>query len=223
MTTTSEVTAPSTGTSLRTRSDPKYSPARRAAPRAPAGTDVRGKPAAARSSSIAANSASMSGASSRIATARLASSPWSGWTSSPARPASTAERSRWTSGSTALSPSFRPNMSGSLIARPPQLLDHAVKPRAGVRLARADDARDLAVGQARKELERNELALARRQLRHRAAKRRTAQRHIGRLVRPGLVGIGLDGHLGDPRAPAQLVERRVARDAEQPRAWRPSP
>ena len=109
----------------------------------------------------------------------------------------------------------------SLIAGPPQLLDHSVQPGAGVRLRDPDHRGDLGVGEPGEELERHQLALAGRQLGDRGAERRSADRHLGALL--GADRRLVDG-LGDQRrlapAPAQLVERRVAGDPEQPGAPR---
>jgi hypothetical protein len=88
---------------------------------------------------------------------------------------------------------------------------------ARVGLARADHRRNLGIGQAGEELEADELALAGVEARHRLAQRGPAQRQLGRLLGGGgteVLGIGRE--LGDPPPPAQLVERGVAGDPEDP-------
>ena len=76
-------------------------------------------------------------------------------------------------------------------------------------------------GEPGEELERHQLALAWRQRGERRPQRRAADRHLGALVGRDR---GLVDGLGDQRrlaaAAAQLVERRVAGDPEQPGAPR---
>src|SRR4051794_8488347 len=171
----------------------------------------RGKPPAAHSSSFAAKSDSGAGASARMFPARSARSSRSGATSRPTSPASTAASSRSTSGSSGMSWS-------RLIAGPPQLLDDAVQPRARVGLRDADDTGDLGVGEPGKELERDQLPLARCELGDGGAQRRAPDCHFGAVV-GGDEALVL--RLGDERSapppPAKLVECRVASDPEQPR------
>ena len=78
--------------------------------------------------------------------------------------------------------------------------------------------RQLAVAQAGVELERDDLAVARRQLRQRRAHRGASQRHLGAVLDPGAGDVLRLGHeRRQAPAPAQLVQRRIAGDAEQPR------
>ncbi len=101
----------------------------------------------------------------------------------------------------------------------PQLGHRAVQERAGVRLADADQLRDLGVGEAGVELQRDQLALARVERLQRGADGRAGKRGVGRVV--GDVAALVDRVGGERRmasAPAQLVERGVARDPEQPGA-----
>ena len=72
------------------------------------------------------------------------------------------------------------------------------------------------------ELQRDQLALARRQRLERGAHDRAAQAGLGHVVGDAAVRLAAGSAASDGRAPAapQLVERRVARDAEQPRAGR---
>ena len=98
----------------------------------------------------------------------------------------------------------------SLIAGPPQLLDHSVQPGAGVRLRDPDHRGDLGVGEPGEELERHQLALPRRQLGDRGAERRSAERHLGALL--GADRRLVDG-LGGQRglAPRAVAARRAPR------------
>ena len=70
------------------------------------------------------------------------------------------------------------------------------------------------------ELQRDDLALAGGQRRSASRTAVRAQRHLGAVVGPvdSAAILGVDDERRDALAPAQLVERRVARDPEQPRA-----
>jgi hypothetical protein len=70
------------------------------------------------------------------------------------------------------------------------------------------------------ELERDDLAVTGRQLGQSRPDRGTAQRHLGAVVVLGHGHVfGIDGERGQTLAPAKLVQRRVAGDAEQPRPF----
>src|SRR5581483_3932072 len=92
----------------------------------------------------------------------------------------------------------------------------------GGALAGADDRGDLGVREAGEELERDQLALAGRERRERRPQGGAPQRGVGGLLggRGALVG-RLRRELRAPAPPAQLVERGVAGDAEEPCAPRP--
>ena len=86
-------------------------------------------------------------------------------------------------------------------------------------LADPEHARDLGVAQAGVELQRDDLALACGQRGQRRPHRRAAQRHLGAVVdarRPSSSAGSVTRRRHPPPA-AQLVERGVARDPEQPR------
>src|SRR3954453_12986749 len=107
---------------------------------------------------------------------------------------------------------------GSGIEGLPELVHGAVDERAGVGHADADQLGDLGVGQLGVVLERDQLALARAQLAERDAHRLLLGGQLRRLA-----GVRLRRRDGKVRrrhalAPAKLVQRRVARDPEQPGA-----
>jgi len=94
-----------------------------------------------------------------------------------------------------------------------------VQPGAGVRLRCADDAGDFGVREAGEEFQRHQLALAGPKRRDRRLQRGAPDRDFGAVVgRDGVHVLELAGerHVAPP--PAQLVERRVPRDPEQPGA-----
>src|SRR3954447_1533196 len=86
----------------------------------------------------------------------------------------------------------------------------------------AEDVGDLGVAQSRVELEGDELALARMQGGQRGANRGAALDGLRLALGRRLVVGGLDRELRAALAPAQLVERRVARDPEEPRPLGPA-
>src|SRR5512133_1859851 len=86
----------------------------------------------------------------------------------------------------------------------------------------AEDVGDLGVAQPRVELEGDELALARVQGGQRGADGGAALGGLGLALGRRLVVGGLDRELRAALAPAQLVERRVAGDAEEPGPLRPA-
>src|SRR5204863_1193433 len=153
-----------------------------------------------RASSFAANSGRICGRSAR--TSATSSVNREG---SPASARSSSSRSAWTMGSRSV------RMAGL-----PEFGDGTVQAGARRGLAGADDPRDLGVGQPRVELQGDQLALARVQRGERGANGGAAVGVVGGL------GDRLVGRVGDERgrarAPAQLVERGVAGDAEQPGA-----
>src|SRR6516165_4533998 len=141
-----------------------------------------------------------------------ASSAYWASTGSPASTASIASSDAATSGSIGSS------WSSSRIAGLPELLHRAVQQRAGVRFADPEHPGQLGIGQAGVELQRDDLALPRRQLGQRRLERGAAQGNLDPIlvVRRNRLLSRLGHQRGDPPAPAQLVQRRVAGDPEQP-------
>ena len=86
----------------------------------------------------------------------------------------------------------------------------------------AEDVGDLGVAEPRMELQGDELALARFQGGQRDAYGGAALSGLGLALWHRLVARGLDGELCAALAPAQLVERRVAGDPEEPRSLGPT-
>ena len=100
-----------------------------------------------------------------------------------------------------------------------QLGHGAVDAGAGVRLADPEDRGDLGVAEAGEELERDQLALACLQPREPARRASRRSELLGARLDRGRVDVGrLGRELGLAAAAAQLVERRVAGDAEEPGA-----
>jgi hypothetical protein len=94
-----------------------------------------------------------------------------------------------------------------------------VQLRAGVRLADPQHSGDLGIRQSGEELHRDQLALPRLQPGKGGDQRGAAGATLGESVRwqSGNVS-GLSRELGLSTTPAQLIERGVAGDAEQPGA-----
>src|SRR4051794_39175836 len=107
---------------------------------------------------------------------------------------------------------------GSGIEGLPELGHGAVDERAGVGHADADQLGDLGVGELRVVPERDQLALARAELAERDAHRLLLRGQLRRLAGIGLGGRNRQRRRRHALAPAKLVQRRVARDPEQPRA-----
>src|SRR3954454_17544346 len=108
-------------------------------------------------------------------------------------------------------------MSGPLIARLPQLLHRAMQLRAHVRLAHPEHAPDLGVREPSLELEGNEVAVLRLEYGQRRAHRLATDDTLGVVLgREGGQVLGIRLERRAALQAAQLVERRVARDAEQP-------
>ena len=105
------------------------------------------------------------------------------------------------------------------MARLPQLDDDTVQAGAGVGRGRAEDIGDLGVRQAGDELQGDELAIARLEVGERGPDGGALERVV-LLVRRDVDGLG-DQRREAP-APAQLVQRGVASDREQPCPLRPS-
>src|SRR5579875_2622219 len=142
--------------------------------------------------------------------ASSASSACSGSTGSPCSVASIASSAASTSGSSG---------SALCIAGLPKLAHRAIEERRDTGLAHPEHLGDLPAAQAGPELEGDELPLAGRELAERGAHRRPAQRHLDAVLGTGQLLVGrLGGERRDPPAAAQLVERGIARDPEQPRA-----
>src|SRR6185312_6653972 len=142
----------------------------------------RGKPAAARASSSAANSGRGVGRSSRSSANRVSSS----------------------------------NRSIEGLS---QLGHGAVQAGVGVGLADPEDGGDLGVAEAGEEFERDQLAVARFEVGERGFEGEPPLGALGARLDRGAVEVGgLGGQLGLAAAAAQLVERRVAGDAEEPGA-----
>ncbi len=93
--------------------------------------------------------------------------------------------------------------------------------RAGIGLADAEHRCELGVAEAGVELERDQLAIASRQRGERRPHGSPPQRLI-LVVGDGLPApvkvLGVDHQRRQPAAAAQLIERRVSRDPEQPSA-----
>src|SRR5688572_25878950 len=98
-----------------------------------------------------------------------------------------------------------------------------MKAGAGVRGAHAEHGGQLAVVEAGVELERDQLVVARRQLGERGADGGAAERLLELLLRRLADGRRIGDQRGTALAPAQLVERGVAGDPEQPRALAAAP
>ena len=177
-----------------------------------------GNPSAARPSRWASASAVGSGRSVRISAAsRARSSSW-GSKGRPASARSIASSSRSISGSSGNS------RSRSLIARPPQLLDHPVEPGAGVCLRDADHRADLGVGQSRRRTSAPP-APARAEPARRSPPEAPPGAAPRRLRARGSIAGSSAGSAEQRRlaaASAELVEGGVACDPEQPCALRAS-
>src|SRR4051812_30245124 len=170
-----------------------------------------GKPAATRRSSSAAKAGAGSGESARSARASSCSSRSRG-SSALARPSASASSMRARS------------VSGPVIASPPQLLHGAVQLRADVRLAHPEHPADLGIRKSCLELQRNEVAVARVERRERGAHGlapHDALRVVLRSERIQVLGVCLERRT--TLEAAQLVERGVACDAEQPGLRRAAP
>ena len=110
-------------------------------------------------------------------------------------------------------------VSGAVIDGPPELRHGAVELGAGVGDADAEHGGELGVVEPGVELERDQLALARRQAGERGADGGALERALGGVVGRRRAGIRrLGGERRGALAPPQLVERGVARDPEQPGA-----
>src|SRR3954453_7687995 len=149
---------------------------------------ARATPRSARSSSERAKAGPGTGRSSRRATARPARSARSGSTGRPARASSSAASSR---------------VKVSVIDGLSQLLDGAVQERAGVGERDAEDGGELGVVEAGVELQRDQLALARRQGPHRLAQGGAPQRRLGCVLGWRRLHVGRLGgqRSGAPAAP----------------------
>src|SRR3954470_2195732 len=149
---------------------------------------ARATPRSARSSSERAKAGPGTGRSSRRATARPARSARSGSTGRPARASSSAASSR---------------VKVSVIDGLSQLLDGAVEERAGVGERDAEDGGELGVVEAGVELQRDQLALARRQGPHRLAQGGAPQRRLGCVLGGRRLDVGRLGgqRSGAPAAP----------------------
>src|SRR5687767_7033426 len=98
-----------------------------------------------------------------------------------------------------------------------QLRDGAVQARSHVRLRHAEHAGDLAVRESARELERDQVALLAVERRERRPDRLPAERQLRvvlRRTRARVLGVALQRRA--PLALAQLVERRIAGNPEQP-------
>src|SRR5262249_50272523 len=103
------------------------------------------------------------------------------------------------------------------IACLPQFVHRPVEPGADVRGADARYAGDLAIGEAGEELERDQLPLARLEPIESGVEEQSQL--VATLVDTDARRIdGIDAQLGLAPTAAQLVERRVAGDAEEPGA-----
>lgn len=92
-------------------------------------------------------------------------------------------------------------------------------PAFGIRLADRENRGDLGVAESGEELERDQLALAGLEAGEGGAQGEPPLGALGARLDRGAVEVGgLGDQLGLPAAPTQLVERRVAGDAEEPGA-----
>src|ERR1700744_4782860 len=170
-----------------------------------------------RSARRAVNASLVLGRSRRRMSASSATSAYSGSVGSPARVASiaiSAPAISWPSGS----------LSGPRIEVLPPALHGSIQQGSRGGFADPQDLGQLRVAQPGVELERDDLAVARRELGERGANRGPAQRHLGLVVVLGLGHVlGIDGERRHALATAQFVQRGIARDAEQPRALLAAP
>ncbi len=164
-------------------------------------------PDATRASSAARAAAAGRGATARTSRTSAASSASA--SAVPARAASSAASSASTAGSRG----SRRRMAGL-----PEALDGAVHAGPGVRRRDPEHPGDLGVVEPGEELERDELAVARLEACEGGAYGRPADGVAAGVVGHRLGRPGLGGERRDAPPPAELVERRVAGDAEQPLA-----